>query len=83
MSKWFSIKDAVPPNENDVIAIKKMYGEDYPPDIVIASRKVYKNGRVKWHQQETYGSRIIFIENEVNFMEITHWMPLPEMPNEI
>ena len=82
MTQWISIDFAVPPDDREVLA-RALYkwtltnGEKRSSsDIHIASRKVFKNGRIKWRGNGGY------ISTDESATKVTHWMPLPEPPKE-
>ncbi len=88
MSEWISVKERLPNEEDDVlILIREIehYGRHHE------KRKVYYWQFVGWRVDEkwatTYchGFRYIDDENEKEPRcehEVTHWMPLPEPPEE-
>lgn len=87
-SKWISVKDRLPNEEDDVLILVREiehYGRHHE------KRKVYYWQFVGWRVDEkwatTYchGFRYIDDENEKEPRcehEVTHWMPLPEPPEE-
>lgn len=77
---WISIKDAVPPDDRKVLILYHMSTTDYDPYIAVGLRQVYKNGKVKWKAFTWYGTSIIAIESIRGFYTVTHWMPLPSLP---
>lgn len=80
MTEWISVKNAVPPDNREVLVLHHITDCDYPPSISIGWRVVFKNGRIKWKYNEWCGTSILCIENEKGFNTLTHWMPLPEAP---
>ena len=88
MSEWISVKERLPNEEDDVLILVREiehYGRHHE------KRKVYYWQFVGWRVDEkwatTYchGFRYIDDENEKEPRcehEVTHWMPLPEPPEE-
>ena len=88
MNEWISVKERLPNEEDDVLILVREiehYGRHHE------KRNVYHWQFVGWHVDEkwatTYchGFRYIDDENEKEPRcehEVTHWMPLPEPPEE-
>lgn len=79
---WISIDFAVPPDERDVLVVTSFpwrgaNGETRKTrDIYVAKRIVFKNGNVKW--RNSHGSGCVATEESAT--QVTHWMPLPKLP---
>jgi len=69
---WISVDDAVPESKKKVLIFIR---NDTLNKIRIGYIEIYKNGKVKW--RVSYRNKSPFA-NE--YMEITHWMPLPDWP---
>lgn len=67
MSEWISVKDRLPDKENLFLII---YGESR--DITLGLWNL-KNKRFEEFEIEWFGYEI---------PDVTHWMPLPELPKE-
>ena len=73
--EWISVKDRLPPNTDDVIVT-----DGYDMGVLF-----YKPSEEKW----VYGYGLLEAYNydggatiEPETQDITHWMPLPEIPKE-
>lgn len=69
MSKWISVKDKLPDNEEVFLVYR---GESKYPEIELAYWNLNRK-RFEYYDNEYYGYGID---------DITHWMPLPEPPKE-
>lgn len=80
---WISVDFAVPPDERDVL-VRTFYKwktstgkESSASNICIACRIVFKNGKIKWR-----GIRGGYVATDETGTKVTHWMPLPNFPEE-
>ena len=79
--KWICVNFAVPSDERPVLA-NTFYkwtmtnGQERSKSVIhIASRVIFKNGKVKWRARS--GG---YISTEKSQIKVTHWMPMPESP---
>lgn len=76
MSEWISVKDRLPDKTGRYLVLKNRIAPDClggnRTDIVILRLFVDKGFRMPTHIPD-------WINEEIN-EEVTHWMPLPEMP---
>jgi hypothetical protein len=92
-SKWISVNDRLPDNKQKVLIVSNC-GNCYPP-INIDTAIFYKgNTREECERINRYGFADQFANNLVPYawkgsahmqwfgQEITHWMELPELPEE-
>jgi len=77
---WINVNDAVPPDDRRILLLYHFTGENFPSEISIGWRKIYKNGKVKWKAFTWSGTTILCTDNEVCFKKVTHWAKLPEFP---
>lgn len=72
MSEWISVKDRLPEKGVQVICFNggRMFGS-----FTLAEIKTDNEGFTAWH---IYGVN----EDNAGFGSVTHWMPLPEPPND-
>jgi hypothetical protein len=78
MNKWISVKDRLPDIYHEVMFIFEIYrmnGQVIKKDIVCGHRDE-KGWNVCYH----YVS--VPLTNDEKKLKITHWMELPELPNE-
>lgn len=88
MSEWISVKDKVPDSDQEVILCTReveTYGRHRE------KKKIYRNIYLgyfdgdEWLTSYCHGCEYIFRMNEKypnETIEVTHWMPLPELPEE-
>lgn len=84
MNNWISVKDAVPPDDRDVlvctywswISLDGRFIER--KEIEIGQRVVFKNGNIKWRSNK--GGFISIDGQGAEHNMVTHWMALPEKP---
>ena len=80
--EWINIKDRLPAEENDV-NLGLVYDDDGgTPHIFICSWMDFKhNGRI--YYRDDCGKYVDFDKmNDEGMARITHWMPLPDLPND-
>jgi len=83
MSEWISVKDELPNEDGDYICARRGYSE---PEIV--SFQCSEENRANWNDVVNYpiGGYSWFKqtdeqkENRKTYGNVTHWMPLPELP---
>lgn len=80
MSEWISVKDQMPDEHVDVMFYYNMHGNPmFKQESTIVKRDIvcghYANGI--WHICYLYMSLPLRDDRGI---KITHWMPLPEMP---
>jgi hypothetical protein len=85
MNEWISVKDKLPNHHNIILVYyKKGIGVTNFVDSIKMNETLWRNG---------YGDEAVdikknpyfFVSQEVRqhtFNDITHWMPLPEMPKD-
>ena len=88
VQEWISVKDRLPDQEQDVILCTReieTYGKHHE------KKKIYRNIYMgyfdgdEWLTSYCYGCEYIFRMNEKypnETIEVTHWMPLPDPPEE-
>ena len=80
MSKWISVDDRLPDKTGRYLAVKKRIAPDYlggnRTDIVILRFFLAKGFRMPTHIPAWTNKAI---NEEIN-EEVTHWLPLPELP---
>ena len=87
-SKWISVKDRLPNEEDDVLILVREiehYGRHHEKKEVYYWQFVGWRVDEKWATTYCHGFRHIDDENEKEPRcehEVTHWMPLPEPPEE-
>ncbi len=87
MSDWFDIKVCLPYEHVHVlIAHRSAFtcdnGEFYEQGIHVGYLHQYRDGKHLWKLVTHYKSDNIFDEHRANNIQIvTHWMPLPDAPN--
>ena len=64
-NNWISVEDGLPEHENEVLAFVKCTG--FEPGMLVC----YYKADLWWHH------RVGLSPTE----QVTHWMPLPELPN--
>lgn len=86
MSEWISVKDKLPEMDQGVVLCTReteTYGKHRE------KKKIYKNiyigyfDRYEWITIYCHGLEYIYRMNEKypnETIEVTHWMPLPELP---
>lgn len=86
---WISVKDKLPEEDQGVILCTReteTYGKHRE------KKKIYKNIYIgyfdgyEWLTSYCHGCEYIFKMNEKypdETIEVTHWMPLPELPKEV
>ncbi len=86
MSEWISVKDRLPEPDQGVLVFTitiETYGKHKE------KKKIYRNIYYGYHDGEEWltsychGCEYIYKINEKfpeEFIEVTHWMPLPEPP---
>jgi len=78
MSKWVSCKDRLPEPETPVL-IRAQFCWDQSWMVCVAELGVYFDGsKTYW---SAVGSMAYGIENAFHDDSVTHWMPLPDLPN--
>ena len=73
MSEWISVEDRMPITKDDLVDA----GITYRDEEVIAT-----NGRGVWPERFVAGNTLTFWCRFTGLIEVTHWMPLPEPPND-
>lgn len=74
MPKWISVKERMPPeNENVLVYAVSKYGELSGPSRCVITKWKELAGRKRWYDP-WLGFCIDY--------DITHWMPLPDAPEE-
>ena len=88
VQEWISVKDRLPDQEQDVILCTReieTYGKHHE------KKKIYRNIYMgyfdgdEWLTSYCHGCEYIFRMNEKypnETIEVTHWMPLPDPPEE-
>lgn len=75
-SNWISVKDSLPPNDNDVLAYVEY--DNFPIT-------AYHRGGI-WHagyQVQDYFKSDGCIDSALHKYNVTHWQPLPSPPKEL
>lgn len=90
MSKWISVKDRLPAEEEDVLVLIKEtehYGKHREKINVIywIHTGWFIDGR--WATTYCFGHNFVDDEMEegrgTNILEVTHWKPLPKLPKSL
>ena len=87
--KWISVKDRLPPDLEEVLILVKeteFYGQynEFSKNYFCQYIGSYDSG--EWYTVWCHGHRYIkdtAAEPYSDKLEVTHWMPLPEMPKDI
>ena len=66
MDLWISVKEKTP--------------EDYENIIFTNGKDVFVGFRVSLIYDDEGNNDIYYYSNEINHKDVTHWMPLPELP---
>lgn len=81
---WISVKDKLPNEEQDVLVLVRKiehYGRHNEKRTVYHSVHIGWCIEEKWATTYCYGYKYLKDEaNEKIELEVTHWMPLPELP---
>ena len=82
MSEWISVKDRLPETDGMYLVSDVFYGR---PHIKIAYYMHDLSENLQFKCEEIYGSGFVNGDNEGEWVEpdVTHWMPLPEPPEEV
>ncbi len=88
MNDWISVKDQLPDEEDEVLLLLRQvehYGKHNEKRKIY--RDVYRGYCIDgdWYTSYCHGYRTIEEEAEQypnEEYEVTHWMPLPKLPNE-
>ena len=74
MTKWIRVEDHIPNTEDDVLVVM---GENI---VIVHLRWYYPT------HEDSYEAFQYWSDNDgamvIDWHEVTHWMPLPELPNE-
>lgn len=77
--EWISVEDRLPDENIFVLVSYLSYDDEYPCNDIA----VIQNGQWHWHKGELYyDSETDECYTELVRVKITHWMPLPEPPEE-
>ena len=79
MSGWISVKDRLPDTTDNVIAAATRHWGDLDCSFVTVGQCYAYKGKCVWYICD--GDDCFNKVEDLN-AEITHWMPLPELPGE-
>jgi hypothetical protein len=85
MSEWISVKDRLPaPYQSVLLAVSTPISDYKPRDIIFGTLQVGTVPHTDVGQYHYWLSRTVGVDlSNIPWSKITHWMPFPEMPQEM